>query len=299
MIEHQQDCAGILNRIDLLQEILVNHRLWKIEELSLYQYKKEIQRYKLLSYEEEQQLMERAGNGDAIAIKRLTLSHLSFVIHIARKYQNLGLPLNDLISEGNIGLIKAAQKVKRACFRFKTFAAYEIRSSILQAINKYSRSIHHPIDILIKHNTIQQFVSKFLLNNGYYPTDEHIATTMNLSVENVADIRYMTPHEMSIDMLSEYLGNSELLNLIINDYDLIDEGLSSESLSIDVEDALEKLDERERKILKLFFGIGCEEMELPEIGKKLNLTRERTRQLKEKAIRKLKGRKSISLIGYL
>lgn len=299
MTEHQEDCTGILKSMDLLQEILENQRVWEVDELSLNLYKKEIIRLKPLSYDDEQQLMEKAENGDAFAIERLVLSNLDFVIHIARKYQNLGLPLNDLISEGNIGLIKAARKVKCNGFRFKTFAVYEIRSSIFQAINKYGCSIHYPIDMLTTFRRIQKFISKFQLINGYCPTDGEIATAMNMPAKNVTDVRYIIPHEMSIDLFYEYMGDPELFELIVNDSEMIDAELSSESLSIDIKDVLGKLYVHEQEILKMFFGIGCNEMSLIEISDKFNCTRERIRQIKEKAIRKLKDGKSISLKCYL
>lgn len=299
MAECQEDKYRISERLDSLQEIFANQRLWEVDELSLKLYKKEIRRFKPLGYDEEQQLMLRAENGDALAIERLILSNLGFVINVARKYQNLGLPLNDLISEGNLGLIKAAQKVQGHRFTFKSFAIYEIRSSIFQALHKHSCSIHYPTDILVESRRVQKFILKFELSNGYCPTDEEIAEALNMAIDDVTDSRYIISQELSIDLLSDYINNLELLEGIVGNLEMIDADLNSESLYIDTEDALNRLCDREKVILKMFFGIGCEEMTLVEIGNKFNLTGERTRQIKEKAIRKLKSQMSRHLKKYL
>lgn len=299
MAECQEDKDCILKRLDLLQAILVDQRLWVADELSLKLYKKEIRRFKPLEYDEEQQLMERAEKGDTFAIERLVLSNLGFVINVARKYQNLGLPINDLISEGNFGLIKAARKVQGNRFRFKSFAIYEIRSSILQALYKHGCSIHYPTDIQTKFRRIQKFILKFELSYGYCPTDEEVAEGLNMTIEAVENVRYIVPQEMSLDLLSAYIADNELFETIIGGLETIDAELNSESCYIDIDEALKKLSDREREILKMFFGIGCEEMTLVEIGNKIDLTPERTRQIKEKAIRRMKGQRSKHLKKYL
>lgn len=293
------DKDSILNRLNLFQEILADQRLWEVDELSFKLYKKDIRRFKPLGYDEEQQLMEKAAKGDTFAIERLVLSNLGFVIHVARKYQNLGLPLNDLISEGNIGLIKAAQKIQNNRFRFRSFAIYEIRGSILQAIYKHRYLIHYPTNVLTKFRRIQKFITKFELINGYCPTEGEIADGLNMAIEIVEDMRDIVLQEMSLDLLFDYIADAELFETIVDGLEMFDSEFNAESLYIDIDETLDKLYDYERKILKMFFGIGCDEITLFEIGDKFGLTKERTRQIKEKAIRKLKGLRSKNLRKYL
>lgn len=309
MIDYMEDCVGNSKSMDLLQEILKEQRLWEVDKLSYDIYVKELKRaYKKrfgrrgwLDWETEEKLIIQAEKGDNAAINDLVIANLGIVIHEARKFQNLGLTLNDLISEGNFGLFKAAQRCKNRGFRFSTYARHYIRASIRQAIMQYGTSIHYSSNTLNDFHKIQRFISTYYLQNGYPPSDEDIADSLNMAIEKVSDLRYIVISEVSIDAFSDYVNNLDLFESLFLDRYIYetDSDMQDESLQIEVLETLAKLSEREQEILKMFFGIGCEEMELTDIGVLFNCTRERIRQIKEKAIRKLKGRKSASLRCYL
>lgn len=305
-----QECyIDISANSDLLQEMSESQRLWEVDKLSHDIYVKEIKRaYKkrfgrkeFLDWETEQELIVRASKGDSVAIENLIIANLGLVIYEARKFQNRGLPLNDLISEGNFGLFQAAKKCENRGFRFQTYAKYHIRSSIRQAIMQYGTTIHYPLNILSEFRKIQKFILSYYLKSGDMPSDEFVADSLKMEVDRVANLRYIVKAEISLDALSDYVNNLDLFEaLFLGVYTTeADEGFRDESLQITILEALSQLSEREQKILKMFFGITCKEMDLVEIGIKFNLTKERTRQIKEKAIRKLKGQRSVLLKMYL
>lgn len=323
-LEDRRTCnfsvCQLIQEFDLIEELLADYRLWDVDKLSYDIYVKEIKRAckkefgnkKRPDYEEEQRLIERVKAGDSTAVEQLVLANLGMVIHEARKFQNLGLPLNDLISEGNYGLLSAAGKVENRGFRFATYAKWYISSSIMSAIMKFGTTIHYPSAILSEYNKIQKLRIKYYLEHGYNPSDNEVAEMLNMSESKVSEIISVIESEISIDAFCHLCGDYDksdvFLNCAISELPLsyidlythkTDDELFNESLSIDIEETLGQVSDREKEILKMFYGIGCKEMDSEEIAEKFNLTRERVRQIKEKAIRKLKGKKSAALKHYL
>ena len=310
----------LIKEFDLIEGVLADCESWDIDKLSYNVYvkeikqasKKELKNKQRLGYDEEQRLIDCAEKGDVHAVKQLVLANLGLVIHEARKFQNLGVSLNDLISEGNFGLFKAVNNVENRGFRFATYAKLYIRNSIISAIVKYGTTIRYSSAIWIEYNKICKIRSKYYAEHGYIPTDGEVAEFLNIPESRVSEILSAIESEISIDAFSDLCGNYDksdvLLNYVMSELPLfyidsykhqIDDVFFMKSLAIDIEGVLGLLYEREREILKMFYGIGCEEMDLGEIAEKFNLTRERVRQIKEKAIRKLKGQKNVTLKRYL
>ena len=216
-------------------------------------------------------------------------------------YQNQGLSLPDLINEGNLGLIKAAQKFDETRgFKFISYAVWWIRQSILQALAEQSRIVRLPLNQVGSLNKISKELSKFEQENQRRPSAEELANRLDIPVEKISSTISVSGRSISVDApFAEGEDNCMLDVLTNDDSPMADSSLNQESLSKEVDRALNQLHDREREILKMFFGIGCQEMTLEEIGDKFDLTRERVRQIKEKAIRKLKGQKSRLLKSYL
>lgn len=256
--------------------------------------------------------IKRAQNGDEYAQLCLVKMNLPLVIHIAREYQNLGLPLNDIISEGNLGLIEASQKVEDRGFSFQSFAFWHIKSGIKQAIMKYGNQIHYSNEMLADSYKIKKYISKFQLQFGYEPSEQEISENLNMPINKVHDALTIRSG-ISIDGIQEYIDDIDLFDNFINsaitdlpedDYYCsylhhIDSDFTNESCFIDIDDTLNQLTEREKEIITMFFGIGCKEMDLNEIAIKMNLSRERTRQIKENAIKKLRKDEQGLLRAYL
>lgn len=271
------------------------------ESASLDKYLQEIGREELISVAEEVELAQRIKQGDHAALEKLTRANLRFVVSVAKQYQNQGLSLPDLINEGNLGLIRAAQKFDETRgFKFISYAVWWIRQSILQALAEQSRIVRLPLNQVGSFNKINKELSKFEQENERRPSAEELADRLGLPVDKVNDTLKQSGRHISVDApLTEGEDNSLLDVLPNDDSPLADSTLNRESLSKEVDRALGQLYEREREIIRMFFGIGCREMTLEEIGDKFGLTRERVRQIKEKAIRRLKGKKSKLLKGYL
>jgi len=267
----------------------------------LNRYLQEIGREELLTVDEEVELAQRIRQGDTAAVDRLVRANLRFVVSVAKQYQNQGLELMDLISEGNVGLQKAAQKFDETRgFKFISYAVWWIRQSILQALAEQSRIVRLPLNQVGSINKIRKVLNKFEQENMRTPSVEELAKELDVAPEKIAETMKVSGRQVSVDAPFQEGEDNSLLDVLTNnDSPATDEGLSRESLSTEVERALMQLHDRERQILKLFFGIGCQEMTLEEIGVKFDLTRERVRQIKEKAIRRLKGSKSELLKSYL
>lgn len=287
--------------IDLIQGLLADEPLWEADELSYKLYCKDIRKYHFPDYDEEQLLMSQASKGDDQAINKLFLSHLGLVIHVARKYQNRGLPLNDLISEGNIGLYNATQKIDpNWIFRFGTYAVWYIRAAIKNAIARDGKVVHYPLSVSGRSWRIQKFISSFNLQNGRSPSEEDIAQLLDMPQDRIEDILAYSNSIVSIDLYQElFYDYDQLLSESANVYEYSDDYLDAQSLSIELDDALDRLTEREKWILKIYFGIGCKEKDIEQIAQMFDLTRERVRQIKEKAIRKLKGQRFRNLRQFL
>jgi RNA polymerase primary sigma factor len=256
----------------------------------LDKYLQEIGKEELISVEEEVELAQRIRKGDQEALERLTKANLRFVVSVAKQYQNQGLSLPDLINEGNLGLIKAAEKFDETRgFKFISYAVWWIRQSILQALAEQSRIVRLPLNQVGSLNKINKAFARFEQEHERTPSAEELATELELPKEKVTDTLRVAGRHISVDAPFADGEDNSLLDVLVNtDSPNADRGLINESLATEVERALEILTDRERDIIRYFFGIGTSEMTLEEIGEKFDLTRERVRQIKEKAIRKLR-----------
>jgi len=273
-----------------MRQLKITKSITNRESASLDKYLQEIGHEELVSVEEEVELAQRIRQGDRAALERLTKANLRFVVSVAKQYQNQGLSLPDLINEGNLGLIKAAEKFDETRgFKFISYAVWWIRQSILQALAEQSRIVRLPLNQVGSLNKINKAFSKFEQENQRRPSSEELAEQLELPVDKVADTLRVSGRHVSVDAPFAEGEENSLLDVLVNtDSPNADKSLINESLSLEVERTLSTLSPRESDILKSFFGIGCQELTLEEIGEKFGLTRERVRQIKEKAIRKLR-----------
>ena len=273
-----------------MRQLKITKSITNRESASLDKYSQEIGKEDLITVEEEVELAQRIRKGDQKALEKLTRANLRFVVSVAKQYQNQGLSLPDLINEGNLGLIKAAEKFDETRgFKFISYAVWWIRQSILQALAEQSRIVRLPLNQVGSLNKINKAFSRFEQENERRPSPEELADSLDLPAEKVADTLRVSGRHISVDAPFVEGEDNSLLDVLVNDDSPIaDRTLINESLSTEVERALSTLTERERDIIKLFFGINTQEMTLEEIGEKFGLTRERVRQIKEKAIRRLR-----------
>lgn len=261
------------------------------ESASLEKYLQEIGREELLTVEEEVELAQRIRKGDRKALERLTKANLRFVVSVAKQYQNQGLSLPDLINEGNLGLLKAAEKFDETRgFKFISYAVWWIRQSILQALAEQSRLVRLPLNQVGSVNKINKILSKFEQENERRPSIEEIAEKIDMPEDKIDDALKVSSRHVSVDAPFADGDDNSLLDIMAdNDAPQADNELLQESLRAEIKKALDTLNDRERKIVEAFFGIDQPEMTLEEIGTKYGLTRERVRQIKEKAIRRLRN----------
>ncbi|MBC8004637.1 MAG: sigma-70 family RNA polymerase sigma factor [Verrucomicrobia bacterium] len=273
-----------------MRQLKITKSITNRESASLDKYLQEIGKEELITVEEEVELAQRIKKGDQAALEKLTRANLRFVVSVAKQYQNQGLSLPDLINEGNLGLIKAAEKFDETRgFKFISYAVWWIRQSILQALAEQSRIVRLPLNQVGSLNKINKAFSKFEQEHERKPSPEELAESLELPAEKVADTLRVSGRHISVDApFVEGEDNSLLDVLINNDSPNADRALMMESLAQEIERALATLTERESDIIRMFFGIGCQEMTLEEIGERFGLTRERVRQIKEKAIRRLR-----------
>lgn len=284
-----------------MRQLKITKSITNRESASLDKYLQEIGREELISVSEEVELAQRIKKGDQKALDKLIKANLRFVVSVAKQYQNQGLSLPDLINEGNLGLIRAAQKFDETRgFKFISYAVWWIRQSILQALAEQSRIVRLPLNQVGSLNKITKEMARFEQENERKPSTEELADRLDMSVDKISDAIQVSGRPISVDAPFVEGEDNSLLDVLANDDSpMADSSLNKESLSKEVDRALKQLYDREREILKMFFGIGCQEMTLEEIGAKFDLTRERVRQIKEKAIRRLKGQKSKLLKSYL
>jgi len=273
-----------------MRQLKITKSITNRESASLDKYLQEIGKEELITVEEEVELAQRIKKGDRKALEKLTRANLRFVVSVAKQYQNQGLTLPDLINEGNLGLIKAAEKFDETRgFKFISYAVWWIRQSILQALAEQSRIVRLPLNQVGSLNKINKAYSRFEQENERTPSPEEIADDLELPKEKVADTLRVSGRHVSVDAPFVDGEDNSLLDVLVNnDSPKADIDLIKESLTREIERVLSTLTERERDIIKLFFGIGCQEMTLEEIGENFGLTRERVRQIKEKAIRRLR-----------
>ena len=285
-----------------MRQLKITKSITNRESASLDKYLQEIGREELVSPEEEVELAQRIRKGDQAALEKLTRANLRFVVSVAKQYQNQGLSLPDLINEGNLGLIKAAEKFDETRgFKFISYAVWWIRQSILQALAEQSRIVRLPLNQVGSLNKINKALGKFEQENERQPSAEELSEMIDVPKDKIADTLRVSGRHVSVDDPFVEGEDNSLLDVLPNDDSpSADKGLTSESLSTEIERALQILTPREREIIKSFFGIGCQEMTLEEIGERLDLTRERVSQIKEKAIRKLKKPSASKLLkSYL
>ena len=274
-----------------MRQLRITKSITNRESASLDKYLQEIGREELVSPEEEVELSQRIRKGDQKALEKLTRANLRFVVSVAKQYQNQGLSLPDLINEGNLGLIKAAEKFDETRgFKFISYAVWWIRQSILQALAEQSRIVRLPLNQVGSLNKINKALSQFEQKNERSPSNEELSEMIDIPQDKISDTLRVSGRHVSVDAPLVEGEDNSLLDVIPNDDSpMADRGLVNESLSTEIERSLQILTTREREIIKSFFGIGCQEMTLEEIGERLDLTRERVRQIKEKAIRKLRN----------
>ena len=259
-----------------MRQLKITKSITNRESASLDKYLQEIGKEDLITVEEEVELAQRIRKGDQKALEKLTRANLRFVVSVAKQYQNQGLSLPDLINEGNLGLIKAAEKFDETRgFKFISYAVWWIRQSILQALAEQSRIVRLPLNQVGSLNKINKAFSRFEQENERRPSPEELADSLDLPAEKVADTLRVSGRHISVDAPFVEGEDNSLLDVLVNDDSPIaDRTLINESLSTEVERALSTLTERERDIIKLFFGINTQEMTLEEIGEKFGLTRE-------------------------
>ena len=285
-----------------MRQLKITKSITNRESASLDKYLQEIGMEELITVEEEVELAQRIKKGDQEALEKLTRANLRFVVSVAKQYQNQGLSLPDLINEGNLGLIKAAEKFDETRgFKFISYAVWWIRQSILQALAEQSRIVRLPLNQVGSLNKINKALSKFEQENERMPSSDELAEILGSPREKINDTLRVSGRHVSVDAPFVDGEDNSLLDVLVNnDSPNADRGLVNESLNKEIERALSTLTERERDIVRYFFGIGCQEMTLEEIGEHFGLTRERVRQIKEKAIRRLRhSARSKLLKSYL
>jgi len=260
---------------------------------SIEKYLEEIGGYSPLSPEEEIELARRIRENDPEALDKLVKANLRFVISVAKEYQGQGLPLQDLISEGNLGLIKAAQRFDETRgFKFISYAVWWIRQSILQALAEQSRVVRLPLNRVGAINKVGRALEELEKRFGREPSMDEIADKMEMTAYEVADVLKTSARHLSLDEPFKEEDGNNLLDVLESDrYSPPDDDLMRESLQVEIEKVLSTLKDREAEIIRLYFGLdGDRPLTLEEIGEHFKLTRERVRQIKEKALRRLRHR---------
>ena len=275
-----------------MRQLKISKSITSRESAALDKYLQEISREQLLGTDEEVELAQRIRQGDRRALERLTKANLRFVVSVAKQYQNQGLSLPDLINEGNMGLIKAAERFDETRgFKFISYAVWWIRQSILQAIAEQSRIVRLPLNQVSSANRINQMLADFEQKNERKPSVGEISEKLDMPEDKIDEaLSAVGGRHVSVDAPFQDGEDNSLLDVLVNDnVPDTDNDLVMESLRNEINSLLKLLNERERTILEAFFGINRPEMTLDEIGIKFNLTRERVRQIKEKAIRRLRN----------
>ena len=285
-----------------MRQLKISKSITNRESASLDKYLQEIGHEELLTTDQEVELAQRIRKGDKRALERLTKANLRFVVSVAKQYQNQGLSLPDLINEGNVGLIKAAEKFDETRgFKFISYAVWWIRQSILQAIAEQSRLVRLPLNQVGSVNKITRDLNKFEQEHERKPSVDEIAERVDLPEDKIADAMKANSRHVSMDAPIADGEDSSMIDFLSGDSSNTDRELAIESLKAEVSRILKLLTDKEQKVLRAFFGIdGSPEMTLDEIGEKYNLTRERVRQIKEKALRRLRhNTKNKLLKSYL
>ncbi|MBL7778664.1 MAG: RNA polymerase sigma factor RpoD/SigA [Chitinophagales bacterium] len=287
-----------------MRQLKISKSITNRESQSIEKYLQEIGKEDLLTPEEEVDLARRIRQGDQTALEKLTRANLRFVVSVAKQYQNNSLSLNDLINEGNLGLVKAAQKFDETRgFKFISYAVWWIRQSIIQALAEHSRMVRLPLNKVGSLTKINKVFSELEQKYQREPTPEEVALVMGITVEEVEATLGIAARHVSMDAPFTDGESNSLIDVLQNhNAEMADKKLDYfDSLKDETERTLASLTDREREVIKLFFGIGVEHpMTLEDIGEQLGITRERIRQIKDKAITKLRSQtRSKSLKAYL
>lgn len=274
-----------------MRQLKITKSITNRESAALEKYLQEIGKEEMVTAEEEVELAQRIRKGDQKALERLTKANLRFVVSVAKQYQNQGLSLADLINEGNMGLIKAAERFDETRgFKFISYAVWWIRQSILQAIAEQSRIVRLPLNQVGSVAKINRVLSKFEQENERRPSVDEISERIDLPEDKIDDALRVQNKHISMDAPIYEGEEGNMLDTMVNDDSpMADYQLLKESLKEEIHSALNGLSEREKSVIEAFYGIGMPEMTLDEIGSKYGLTRERVRQIKEKAIRRLRN----------
>ncbi|MBK9329083.1 MAG: sigma-70 family RNA polymerase sigma factor [Sphingobacteriales bacterium] len=275
-----------------MKQLKITTKITSRDSFSIDKYLSEISKLPMMSEEEEVEVAKRIREGDVSAMDKLIQSNLRFVVSVAKQYQNQGLALNDLINEGNIGLIKAATKFDETKgFKFISYAVWWIRQSILQALIEQPRVVRLPMNKATIYNKIQRAIVDFEQKNQREPSNDELAELLDMKADELALLRATLTFHISVDSpLGEDDDTTSLDMMTDNSMATPDRNLIDESLHDELEHALQALSDREVEIVKYYFGLNefNQSYSLDEIGIKMNLTRERVRQLKDKAIRKMR-----------
>lgn len=283
---------SLLNEVHYMRQLKITKSITNRESQSLDKYLQDIGKEELITAEEEVELARKIKQGDQRALEKLTRANLRFVVSVAKQYQNQGLTLPDLINEGNLGLIKAAQKFDETRgFKFISYAVWWIRQSILQALAEQARIVRLPLNQVGSLNKINKAFSRLEQEFERPPSAEELAEALEVPEDKIKESLNVSGRHVSMDApLSSSEDGGTLMDVMANtDSPKADHALMAESLQREIERSLSTLTDKEREIIRLFFGIGMNHgLTLEEIGAKFNLTRERVRQIKEKAIRRLR-----------
>ena len=285
-----------------MRQLKISKSITNRESASLDKYLQEIGHEELLTTDQEVELAQRIRKGDKRALERLTKANLRFVVSVAKQYQNQGLSLPDLINEGNVGLIKAAEKFDETRgFKFISYAVFCLKKKIRQATAEKSRLVRLPLNQVGSVNKITREHNKFEQEHERKPSVDEIAERVDLPEDKIADAMKANSRHVSMDAPIADGEDSSMIDFLAGDSSNTDKELAIESLKAEVSRILKLLTDKEQKVLRAFFGIdGSPEMTLDEIGEKYNLTRERVRQIKEKALRRLRrNTKNKLLKSYL
>jgi RNA polymerase primary sigma factor len=275
-----------------MRQLKISNKITKRESISLDKYLNDISKIDLLSPEDEAELAKRIHEGDTLALEKLTRANLRFVVSVAKQYQNQGLSLNDLINEGNVGLLKAAKRFDETKgFKFISYAVWWIRQSILQAIVEYSRIVRLPVNKVSIYNRVHQSYLSFIQEFEREPSNEELAELLDIDPSVVGEALVSAKKYVEFDApVSNEESEATLLDLFISDdEDRPDKKIMEESLKNEVLIGLSVLSPREVEVLKAYYGLGDgQALNLEEIGELYGLTRERVRQIKERALRRLR-----------
>ncbi|MBS1688353.1 MAG: RNA polymerase sigma factor RpoD/SigA [Bacteroidetes bacterium] len=287
-----------------MRQLKITKSITNRESQSLEKYLQEIGKVDLITPEEEVQLAIKIKQGDQRALEKLTKANLRFVVSVAKQYQNQGLSLSDLINEGNLGLIKAAQRFDETRgFKFISYAVWWIRQSILQALAEQSRIVRLPLNKVGLSNKISKAYSQLEQEYEREPSTEELAELLDIGTEEVETTLGVAARHVSVDAPFVDSEDNTLLDVLENpNSDSADSELEHhDSLRCEIERSLSTLTDRQRDVIKLYFGIGVEHpMSLEDIGERFSLTRERVRQIKDKAITKLRTASRCNLLkSYL